>query len=115
MNATGMSNSDSTVMPLRARPAWQALESHHKEISAAHIRDLFAADPNRGERLTAEGAGLYLDYSKNRITAETISLLMQLAKESRLQERIELSPLHDRVGDLGIAARVLDGHACLVA
>ena len=89
MNATGMSNSAATVMPLRARPAWQALESHHKEISAAHIRDLFAADPNRGERLTAEGAGLYLDYSKNRITAETIALLVQLATESRLQERIE--------------------------
>ena len=120
MNATGMSNSASTVMPLRARPAWQALESHHKEISAAHIRDLFAADPNRGERLTAEGAGLYLDYSKNRITAETIALLVQLAKESRLQERIEAMFRGERINAtehrsvLHVALRMPRGESLVV-
>ena len=120
MNATGMSNSAATVMPLRARPAWQALESHHKEISAAHIRDLFAADPNRGERLTAEGAGLYLDYSKNRITAETIALLVQLAKESRLQERIEAMFRGERINAtedrsvLHVALRMPRGESLVV-
>ena len=120
MNATGMSNSAATVMPLRARPAWQALESHHKEISAAHIRDLFAADPNRGERLTAEGAGLYLDYSKNRITAETIALLVQLATESRLQERIEAMFRGERINAtehrsvLHVALRMPRGESLVV-
>src|SRR5262249_21557463 len=62
---------------------------HHDEIRDVHLRDLFARDPSRGERLTAEGAGLYLDYSKNRITDETLSLLLQLAQESRLHDRTE--------------------------
>src|SRR5580693_359578 len=69
------------VPPLRDRKAWQALERHHAEIGDRHLRDLFAEDPDRGERLTAEAAGLYLDYSKNRITDETIRLLTQLAEE----------------------------------
>ena len=73
--------------PLRQRPAWKALEAHHHEIGQRHLRDLFAADPGRGERLTAEAAGLYLDYSKNRITDETVGLLLQLAAESGLEER----------------------------
>jgi glucose-6-phosphate isomerase len=73
--------------PLRERKAWQALERHYAEISAAHLRDLFAADPGRGERLTAEAVGIYLDYSKNRITDETLALLMDLAAESGVQER----------------------------
>ena len=73
--------------PLRQRPAWKALEAHHHEIGHRHLRDLFAADPGRGERLTAEAAGLYLDYSKNRVTGETVGLLMQLAQESGLEER----------------------------
>jgi glucose-6-phosphate isomerase len=68
--------------PLRQRPAWKALEQHYAEIGARHLRELFAEDPGRGERLTAEGAGLYLDYSKNRITDETLRLLVQLAEES---------------------------------
>ena len=72
--------------PLRERKAWQALERHYTEISGAQLRDLFAADPGRGERLTAEAAGVYLDYSKNRITDETIALLVQLAEESGLAE-----------------------------
>jgi glucose-6-phosphate isomerase len=73
--------------PLRERKAWQALERHYAEISGAHLRDLFAADPARGERLTAEAAGVYLDYSKNRITDETLALLIELAEESGVAQR----------------------------
>jgi glucose-6-phosphate isomerase len=69
------------AVPLRDRKAWQALERHHAEIGDRHLRDLFAEDPDRGKRLTAQAAGLYLDYSKNRITDETIRLLLELAKE----------------------------------
>jgi glucose-6-phosphate isomerase len=68
--------------PLRERKAWQALERHYAEISGEHLRDLFAADPGRGTRLTAEAAGVYLDYSKNRVTDETMALLVELAEES---------------------------------
>jgi glucose-6-phosphate isomerase len=75
------------VPPLRTRPAWAALERHYDEINGAHLRELFAADPTRGERMTAQGAGLYLDYSKNRITDETLALLMQLAEQSGLASR----------------------------
>ena len=60
---------------------WQALKAHYEEIKGAHLRQLFADDPTRAESFTAEGAGLFLDYSKNRITAKTIQLLLQLAKE----------------------------------
>jgi glucose-6-phosphate isomerase len=73
--------------PLRERKAWQALERHYAEISGTHLRDLFAADPGRGERLTAEAEGVYLDYSKNRITDETLALLIELAEESGVAER----------------------------
>src|SRR5215207_7280420 len=66
-----------------------ALQHHHREIADRHLRDLFAEDPNRGERLIAEGAGLYLDYSKNRITDDTIDLLVRLAQDSGLAERRE--------------------------
>jgi glucose-6-phosphate isomerase len=75
--------------PLRELPAWRELERHHGEIGAAHLRDLFAADPERGERLNAEGAGLYLDYSKNRVTDETVRLLARLAREAELEQRRE--------------------------
>jgi glucose-6-phosphate isomerase len=73
--------------PLRERKAWQALERHYAEISGQHLRDLFAADPQRGERLTAEAVGIYLDYSKNRVTDETMRLLTELAAESGVAER----------------------------
>jgi glucose-6-phosphate isomerase len=73
--------------PLRERKAWQALERHYAQISGQHLRDLFAADPGRGERLTAEAAGIYLDYSKNRVTDETMRLLVDLADESGVAER----------------------------
>jgi len=72
------------IAPLREREAWQALERHQQAIGNDHLRDLFAADPARGERMTAEGAGLFLDYSKNRLTDETIGLLVDLANESGL-------------------------------
>jgi glucose-6-phosphate isomerase len=77
------------VAPLTERPAWKALTSHHKTIRELHLRKLFADDPTRGERMTAEAAGLYLDYSKNRVTDETLTLLLQLAGESCLHERID--------------------------
>ncbi len=77
------------IAPLTERPAWKALEAHHEEIGKMHLRDLFARDPRRGERMTVEAAGLYLDYSKNRITDETLALLLQLAQESGLRARID--------------------------
>ncbi len=77
------------VQPLIERPAWKALAAHHQEVRNLHLRDLFASDPLRGERLAAEAAGLYLDYSKNRVTDETIRLLLRLADECALPERID--------------------------
>ncbi|HEV3345976.1 MAG TPA: glucose-6-phosphate isomerase [Methylomirabilota bacterium] len=77
------------IAPLTARPAWRALQAHHEKVRDLHLRTLFEQDPKRGERLTAEAAGLYLDYSKNRITDETLDLLMQLAEESGLRARID--------------------------
>jgi glucose-6-phosphate isomerase len=76
-------------MPLTRRPAWQALQAHYRDIRGRHLRELFADDPTRGERLTAEAAGLFLDYSKNRVTAETLKLLVELAEQSGLRGRID--------------------------
>jgi len=78
-----------TQKRLTDRPAWKSLQAHAQNARALHLRDLFAQDGARGERLTAEAAGLFLDYSKNRVTAETIQLLLQLAEESGLRQRIE--------------------------
>jgi glucose-6-phosphate isomerase len=75
------------VAPLPERKSWQALKRHHAEIAGLHLRELFAADSGRGERLTAEAAGLYLDYSKNRVTDETMELLAALAEESGVPEK----------------------------
>jgi glucose-6-phosphate isomerase len=75
------------VTPLLERKAWQALKRHHAEIAGRHLRELFAADPGRGERMCEEAAGLYLDYSKNRVTDETMRLLVELAAESGVPER----------------------------
>jgi glucose-6-phosphate isomerase len=75
------------VPPLRERKAWKALERHHAEIGNRQLRELFDADPGRGERLTAEGEGIYLDYSKNRVTDETMRLLVDLAEESAVPQR----------------------------
>jgi glucose-6-phosphate isomerase len=85
------------TVPLRQRPAWKALEQHHAEIAGRHLRELFDEDPGRGERLTAEAAGLYLDYSKNRITGETIRLLIRLAEESGLEQRRDAMFRGDRI------------------
>ena len=75
-----------TIPPLRERPAFDALAKHHSELVGRQLRELFAEDPARGERLCAEAAGLYLDYSKNRITDETLRLLLQLAEQSGLEQ-----------------------------
>ena len=73
-------NPRTQAQALTKRPAWKALIEHHQRIRNVHLRELFASDPQRGERLTAEAAGLYLDYSKNRVTDETIGLLLRLAE-----------------------------------
>ena len=84
MNAAG-----NGFEPLTKQTAWKALQAHYEEVDGIHLRDLFATDPNRGERMTAEAAGIFLDYSKNRITDETVKLLLQLAEESGLRSRID--------------------------
>jgi glucose-6-phosphate isomerase len=86
-----------TAPALRGRPAWASLEKHHAEMKGLHLRQLFAADGKRGERLTVEAAGIYLDYSKNRITDETLRLLLQLARECGLRDRIDAMFRGDRI------------------
>src|SRR5580700_6356154 len=86
-----------STTPLRDRNAWKALERHHAEIAGRHLRELFAEDPGRGERLSAEAAGLYLDYSKNRITDETLRLLIRLAEESGLEQRRDMMMAGERI------------------
>ncbi|MGA2963378.1 MAG: glucose-6-phosphate isomerase, partial [Candidatus Korobacteraceae bacterium] len=83
--------------PLRKRGAWSALEAHHQAINGVHLRQLFASDSRRGERLAVEGAGVYLDYSKNRINEETLSLLLELAREGGLRERIDAMFQGDKI------------------
>jgi glucose-6-phosphate isomerase len=78
-----------TLLPLTDRPAWKALAAHQPTVAPLHLRKLFADDPTRGERLALEAAGLYLDYSKNRVTDETLKLLVQLAEQSGVRERID--------------------------
>jgi glucose-6-phosphate isomerase len=85
-SVTGMK---ATTKPLTQHKAWKALAAHHKKLQKLHLRQLFAEDPKRGERLTAEAAGLFLDYSKNRITDETLKLLFELARESSLRAAID--------------------------
>ena len=77
------------TVQLTERPAWKALEEHHRAIQGVHLRELFARDSRRGQRLTAEAAGVYLDYSKNRITDDTLPLLVRLAEETGLRARID--------------------------
>ena len=101
-------------------PAWNALSVHFQKIDRLHLRDLFAQEPKRGERLTAEAAGIYLDYSKNRITHETLGLLLQLAEESGLRARIEAMfsgekiNLSERRAVLHVALRAPKGQSILV-
>ena len=86
-----------TTPPLTSRPAWQALEAHYQQIKDVHLKTLFAQDPQRGERFTCEALGLYLDYSKNRITAETLELLLRLANDCGLRERIDAMFRGDKI------------------
>ncbi|MGO9702950.1 MAG: glucose-6-phosphate isomerase [Xanthobacteraceae bacterium] len=85
------------VPPLRKRPAWALLEKHYQKLKRVHLRQFFADDRQRGRRLAIEAAGIYLDYSKNRITEETLQLLLQLAKESELRERIDAMFRGDKI------------------
>jgi glucose-6-phosphate isomerase len=85
------------VPPLRRRAAWALLEQHCQKLKRVHLRELFADDRDRGERLAVEAAGIYLDYSKNRITDETLQLLLQLARESGLRERIDAMFRGDKI------------------
>jgi glucose-6-phosphate isomerase len=85
------------MLPLTARQSWTALQAHHQKIRALHLRTLFADDATRGERLTAEAAGIFLDYSKNRVTDETLALLGRLAEESRLRQGIDAMFRGDKI------------------
>ncbi len=102
------------------RPSWQALEAHHHKINAVHLRELFARDPRRGERFAAEAAGVYLDYSKNRIADETLPLLLSLAEEAGLRARIdamfggEKINVSERRAVLHVALRAPRGASILV-
>src|SRR5258708_38557776 len=78
-----------TKRPTVRHQAWRALSAHYRKVKELHLRQLFADDPKRGTRMTAEALGILLDYSKNRITAEPLNLLLKLAEESRLRERID--------------------------
>ncbi|MFI0609614.1 MAG: glucose-6-phosphate isomerase [Anaerolineae bacterium] len=105
---------------LRTLPAWKALEAHHARCGGEHLRDLFAADPERGERFAAEGAGLYLDYSKQRVTDETLRLLLDLARAVELRPRIEAMfrgeaiNLTERRAALHVALRAARGQVITV-
>lgn len=88
-NRSQQSGTPGQSIRLTELPAWQALQAHYETIRHRHLRQLFADDSGRGERLTAEAAGLYLDYSKNRITDETIGLLIGLAGACSLRDRID--------------------------
>src|SRR6266487_5947862 len=83
--------------PLTQRPAWKALEEHYQRVRELHLRTLFAEDPKRGERLALEAAGIYLDYSKNRITDETLRLLLELAESAGLRGRIDAMFRGDKI------------------
>jgi glucose-6-phosphate isomerase len=108
------------MLPLTARQSWKALQAHQEKIRALHLRTLFADDPKRGERLTAEAVGLYLDYSKNRITDETVTLLCRLAEECGLRGRIDAMFRGDKINVtenravLHVALRAPRGHAVMV-
>jgi glucose-6-phosphate isomerase len=105
---------------LTKTPAWKALEAHHGEVAGLHLRDLFAADPQRGAKFTAEACGLYLDYSKNRITEKTLELLLALAAERGVRERIDAMFRGDKINItenravLHVALRAPHGEKILV-
>ena len=100
--------------------AWQALEAHYPKVRELHLRELFADDPKRGERMAAEAVGIYFDYSKHRITDETLSLLLQLAEESGLRARIDAMFRGEKINVtekravLHVALRAPKGHSIVV-
>src|SRR5579875_1882566 len=106
--------------PLRAQPAFRALEAHHATVAGTHLRDLFEADPGRAERFSLEAAGLYLDYSKNRVTDETLALLVQLARDVDVEARRDAMFAGARVNvsedrpALHVALRMPEGTPLLV-
>ena len=110
----------SNVTPLTQRPAWRALEEHYQSARNLHLRALFAQDPRRGERFAAEALGIYLDYSKNRVTDETLRLLLDLARSSGLRERIDAMFRGDKINTtegravLHVALRAPRGRSILV-
>jgi len=87
----------STMTAPTQLPSWKALHAHYQQVRNLHLRELFSQDPSRGERLCAEGAGIYLDYSKNRVTDETLRLLLQLAVEAGLRERMDAMFRGDKI------------------
>jgi glucose-6-phosphate isomerase len=109
-----------TIPPLRDRPAFGALAQHHAKLARRHLRELFAEDPTRGERFGVEAAGLYLDYSKNRITDETLGLLLQLAEQSELERHREAMFAGERINVsenrsvLHVALRMPKGSSLIV-
>jgi glucose-6-phosphate isomerase len=106
--------------PLTKRKAWKALQAHYEKVRGLHLRELFAEDPKRGERMTAEAAGIFLDYSKNRITDETVKLLIQLAEQSGLRAQIDAMFRGDKINFtenravLHVALRAPKGTSILV-
>jgi glucose-6-phosphate isomerase len=106
--------------PLTESKAWKALQAHHQQVGSLHLREIFASDPARGERLTIDALGLFFDYSKNRVTDETIKLLIELARESGLQSRIGQMFQGDKINVtekravLHVALRAPKGEAILV-
>jgi len=108
------------LIPPSEQPTWEALAAHYRGVRERHLRDLFAEDTHCGERLTAAACGIYLDYSKNRITNETLRLLLQLADESGLRARIDALFRGDKINItenravLHVALRVPRGTSILV-
>ena len=117
---TPPATSDPGLQPLTQRNAWRELLTHYETIQPLHLRDLFASDPSRGERMTFEAEGLFLDYSKNRITDETLKLLIALAEESKLRSRIDAMFRGDKINVtekravLHVALRAPTGASILV-
>lgn len=108
------------LVPLEERPSWKALGEHHRKIRDLHLRELFARDPERGERFACEAAGIYLDYSKNRITDETLRLLVRLAEECGVRERTDAMFRGERINTtenrsvLHVALRMPKGTSLVV-
>jgi len=93
----GTGRSMTGMLPLTARPAWKALQAHYEKVRDLHLRTLFSDDARRGERLTADAVGIFLDYSKNRVTDDTLALLRRLADECGLRERIDAMFRGDKI------------------